>query len=422
MRRSAPKSPTSRTRKSPQAPVAAKDVGPKRTGVASGVQGMERMPANAITVRTLITENRLKAALAMAEVVLKRYPDDEEVALQRARLLFWTGAPKKAEHSAVAIYRKNDRSFGALRLVGDIRQERGDVRGAIRAYREAQLRGDPDVRLAIRLIDMYLTIGDSALALAQVRPGMKLPDDLELRLANARHPWRAEVWAGMTSFNGQLWRRTLASATYTWSSRLALFAGFSAEDRGVGRLGTQASIWLFFDTGDVQGDIRAAWAPSTGGYLPPIDVWAEAAVRINANVAVGLWARYANYEVSPLYTIGPYVPLSFGKLSVRPGYLVVVRGPTIAGDLGQVGHTFFVRNRWQQSARTAFFAWLYYGQEVVFNNRSVYGPDESGPSVVLGWDQWFSTRFGLRLIGTAYHQTDLGATMWDLNVALRVRL
>ena len=139
-------------------------------------------------------------------------------------------------------------------------------------------------------------------------------------------------------------------------------------------------------------------------------------------VAIGLWARYANYEVSPLYTLGPYVPVTLGRLTLKPGYLVVVRGPTVAGDLGQVGHTFFLRSRWQHTSKTALFAWLFYGQEVVFNNRTVYGPDESGPSLVLGWDQWFSTRLGLRVIGTAYHQTEIGATMWDMSLAVRVRL
>ncbi len=398
------------------------DVGPKARGEASGAAGLEGLPANAVTVRSLIVQKRLPEALRMADAVLRRYPNDMEVALQRARLLFWLGKPKRAEKAAVALYRRDNRNFGALRLVGDIRQQRGDKRGAIRAYREAQLRGDPDVALALRLISLYLAIGEPELALAQLRPGMDLPDEMAFQLGRARHPWLLQAWGGLTHFNGQTWRRVAADATYTWSSRLSLYGGLSLEDRGPDRLGVQASAWLFFTGDKVVGDVRLAWSPLTGGYLPPIDIWGEAAYRFHKRFSVGLWARYANYEVSPLYTIGPYVPIYLGKLTLKPGYLLVVRGPTVAGDLGQVGHTFFFRSRWEQSIRTAFFAWFYYGQEAVFNNRSVYGPDESGPSLVVGWDQWFGDRWGIRLMGTVYRQLEVGATMFDVLAALRLRL
>ena len=422
VRRAAPTANTGKAGTAPAAPAARSDVGPNATGVASGAAGVENLPANAITVRSLIVQKRLPDALRVAAAVLRRYPNDLEVAMQRARLLFWMDKPKAAETAAVALYKRDRRNFAALRLVGEIRQQRGDRRGAIRAYREAQLRGDPDVVLAIRLITLYLDIREPGLALAQVRPGMEMPDELAFRLTSGRYPWRLEAWGGLTSFNGQLWRRGMLNASYTWSPRLALLAGVSAEDRGVDRVGVQILSQLFFSTEKVSGDVRLAWSPLTGGYLPPIDAWVEGAYRLHKRFAIGVWARYASYQVAPLYSIGPYVPIYLGRLTLKPGYLFVVRGLTVAGDLGQTGHTVFLRARWQHNIRTAVFAWAFWGQEAVFNNRSVYGPDESGPSLVLGWDQWIGERLGFRLMGTAYRQLELDATMWDVIASVRFRL
>ncbi|MCO4760145.1 MAG: tetratricopeptide repeat protein [Myxococcales bacterium] len=422
VRRAAPKAETDRAGQTPRSAERGSGVGPSGKGRRSGAAGVAEWPANAITVRSLIVQKRLPEALRVAETVLKRHPNDLEVAMQRARLLFWLGKPKVAEKAAIAVYKRERRNFAALRLVGDIRQQRGDKRGAIRAYREAQLRGDPDVVLAIRLISLYLDIRESTLALAQVRPGMELPSELAFRLSKGRYPWRIEAWGGMTAFNGQQWRRGMFTTAYTWSPKLTLLGGATVEDRGSGRVGVQAVAQLFFSTDKVTGDARIAWSPQPGGFLPPVDAWAEAAYQFSNRFSVGLWGRYASYQVSSLYTIGPYVPINFGRLTVKPGYLLVVRGATVAGDLGQVGHTVFLRTRWDHNIRTAFFVWLYYGQEAVFNNRTVYGADESGPSAVVGWDQWLGQRFGFRLMGTAYRPMELNATMWDLIAAVRVRL
>lgn len=422
IKRAAPTAQTGKVGSSPKAPTSRSDVGPSETGAASNAKGVEDLPANAITVRSLIVQRRLPQALQVAEVVLRRYPNDLEVAMQRARLLFWLGKPKAAEKAAVTLYKRDRRNHAALRLVGEIRQRRGDRRGAIRAYREAQLRGDPDVVLAVRLISLYLDIRQPDLALAQVRPGMPLSDELAFRLANARYPWRVEAWAGMTLFNGQKWQRGMANAAYTWSPRLTLMGGVSVEDRGPDRLGVQLISQLFFSTENITGDVRLALAPMQGGYLPAADAWAEAAYRVHKRFAVGLWARYASYQVAPLYTIGPYIPIYLGRLTLKPGYLFVVRGLTVAGDLGQIGHTVFLRARWQHNNHTAVFAWTFWGQEAVFNNRTVYGADESGPSLVLGWDQWLGARVGFRLMGTAYRHLELGVTMWDVIASVRFRL
>ena len=214
----------------------------------------------------------------------------------------------------------------------------------------------------------------------------------------------------------------MVDAAYTWSPRLTLLGAAYAEDRGPTSRGLQLRSQLFFATDKITGDLRFAWAPQTGGFLPVVDVWAEAAYRLHKRFALGLWARYASYETAPLYSLGPYVPIYLGRLTLKPGYLFVARGLTVAGDLAQIGHTIFFRARWQHNIRTAVFAWFYWGQEAVFNNRSVYGADESGPSLVLGVDHWFTDRVGFKVMGTAYRPVQLEATMWDIIASVRFRL
>lgn len=405
--------------------------------VAVGVEGeLVGLALNAITVRNFILQRNFRMALKVAEAVLVRYPNDHEVHMQRARLLFWLGRVDEGEAAAVAVYKADRRNTDALRLVAQIRETRNDPGGAIRAWREAQLRGDGDIRIAVRLVALYLQIGRADLARGQVRPGMELPDELERQLTIAENPWLLQGLVGLSAYQGDLWTRGEATLGYTWSRQLTLNVGLYGEQRDrtvvpiaqIGGAGVTTTLTgyaayaqLFFEVARISGDVRAFFAPQTGTFLPPIDLWAEGAWHFR-RFAVGIWARYANFEISPLWSIGPYVPIFLGRLTLQPGYLFVGRGKGPEGQVGQIGHTVFLRSRWDFDSRDAAFAWLYWGQEVVFTNRTVSAPDESAVSLVVGWDHWFTHRFGIRAMGTVLQQLELGDRWWDVAVAARVRL
>ena len=407
--------------------------GPVAVGADGEIAGLA---LNAITVRNLILQQKFQLALKVAEAVLVRYPKDYEVHMQRARLLFWLGRVDEGEAAAVAVYKADRQNTDALRLVAQIRESRNDSGGAIRAWREAQLRGDGDIRIAIRLVALYLAIGRPDLARGQVRPGMELPDELDRHLTIAENPWLLQGLVGLSLYQGDIWRRAETTLAYTWSRQLTLNVGLYGEQRdrtvvpaaqaGGGGITTTSTGYaayaqLFFEVSKLSGDVRLFFAPDSGGFLPPIDLWAEGAWNFG-KFAVGIWARYANFEISPLWTIGPYVPIFLGRLTLQPGYLFVGRGQGPEGQLGQIGHTFFLRSRFDFDSRDAAFAWLYWGQEVVFTNRTVSAPDESAVSLVVGWDHWFTHRFGIRAMGTVLQQIELGNRWWDVALAARVRL
>ena len=373
-----------------------------------------------MTIRILIQKQRFKEALTVATGVLKRYPKDYEVAMQRARLLFWLGHKGKAERQAVAVYRADRFNAAALRLVGEIRAERGDVRGTVRAYREAQLRGDADVVLVYRLITLYMELRRPDLALAQLRPGMKLPDHLQRKLAEYQYPVSAQVLAGLTFYQDQMWERAQASLGYRWSPMFSAVGGLHAERRGVDRVAYQTFAQLFFDADAFSGDLRFAWAPEPSDFMPPLDIWLEGSLSLS-KFAIGLWARYANYQVAPLYSLGPYLTFYFGNWELRPGYLLVWRGLTRRGATGQIGHTVFLRSRWDYNPTAALLLWGYLGQEAVFGNRTLRIADESGVSVVVGWEKWLTARWGLRTLATWTRMFNLNNDLWDVVLAARAR-
>lgn len=390
---------------------------PKRKVIASGIADL---PANAVSIRILIQKQRLKEALKVADAVLVRYPKDYEVAMQRARLLFWLGKKAAAEKQAVAVYRADRFNADSLRLVGEIRAERGDVPGAVRAYREAQLRGDADVVLVYRLITLYMQLRRPDLALAQLRPGMKLPEHLQRKLAEYQYPVSLQLLGGMTFYQDQQWERLQASLAYRWSPMFAVVGGMHGERRGADRIGYQTFAQLFFDADAFSGDLRFAWAPEPSDFLPPLDIWLEGSVSLS-KFAIGLWARYANYPVAPLYSLGPYLTFYFGNWEVRPGYLLIWRGFTRRGATGQIGHTVFLRTRWDYNPTAAFLLWGYWGQEAVFGGRTLLLPDESGLSAVIGWEKWFTPRWGVRALGTWTSIFTLNDDLWDVVLAARAR-
>lgn len=409
--------PTDATPKKAEAQPSAGPSGRADVGAGGDLDGL---PLNAITIRSLIMQQQLRRALVVADAVLQRYPNDLEVQMQRARLLFWLGDAESAETAAVAVYNADKHNAEALRLVAQIRESRDDKAGAIRAYREAQLRGDGDVRIAIRLISLYLDIDQPDLARAQIRPGMVLPDELERRMLMNDKRWLLQGLAGLSFYRGDTWERLEGSVGYTWSPRLALVGALYGEQR-VNDRGWAMWSQLFFSASRLTGDVRLSISPDTGGFLPTMDAWGEASWNFG-RFAIGLWGRYANFEVSPLWTVGPYVPIFLGRLTVKPGYLLVGRGAGPEGQIGQIGHTFYLRSRFDFDIRRAVFAWFYWGQEVVFTNRTLSAPDESAVSLVVGYDHWFHHRYGIRLMGTALHQLDAGRQWFDIALMLRARL
>ena len=383
----------------------------------------EGLPANSVTVRSLVSRKRLLKALKVADMVLRREPRNGEVGMQRARLLYWLKRTDHAEKQATAVYRWNRYNTEALRLVGDIRLGRKDVHGAIRAYREAILRGDADYNLRLRLIDLYIGIDQPELANALLRPGMELPDELAWRLARALYRFQVEAYVAGTTFVTpsvtHFWQKAQLSASYVWSKNITWLAGVYGERRAVERVGSQLFGQMFFEYGRLSGDARLAFSPAPSDFLQSIDGWLEGAYNFG-NFALGGWACYASYPTSPQLSIGPYAQFILGRLSIKPGYLFVLRGDF---NDPQLDSTLFLRARYQMTVQTAAFAWLYLGQESVFaTQRRLLAPDESAVALVLGAERWFGMRWGVRGMFTVVQfVAGGGGTLAELLIAARAR-
>lgn len=383
----------------------------------------EGLPANAVTIRSLISRKKLRKALKVTDMVLKRRPRNTEVGMQRARILYWLKRTEQSERQATAVYRIDRYNTQALRLVGDIRLQRGDTRGAIRAYREAVLRGDAEYDLRLRLIDLYIGIDRADLAESLLRPGMLLPDELAWRLARALYKWEVLAFAAGTAFMApgvtHLWQRAQASMAYAWNKEVTLMLGVNGERRGVDRTGSQVIGQLFFNRGRLSGDMRLALSPLPSDFLPAVDGWAEAIYDFG-RFGLGGWIRYASYPIAQQISLGPYAQVVLGRVTIKPGYLLVIRGEL---DDPQFDSTLFLRTRYQHSVHTALFSWLYYGQESVFTaRRRLLAPDESALALVAGADHWFGMRWGLRGMVTAvqYLQGDQ-STLVEFLLAVRAR-
>ena len=381
------------------------------------------LPANSVTVRSLVARKKLLKALAVAEMVLRREPRNTEVGMQRARVLYWLKRMKEAEAQATAVYKMDRYNTDALRLVGDIRLQRGDKRGAIRAYREAILRGDPEYDLRLRLIDLYVVIDRPDLAQTLLRPGMDLPDELGWRLAKALYRWQAQAFIAGAAFMGpggtSYWQRAQLAASYTWNTHITMMGGVYGERRAANRAAGQVFGQLFFNYGRLSGDARLALSPIPSDFLPSIDGWLEGAYNFG-KFALGGWARYASFPVAPQLSLGPYAQLMLGRLSLKAGYLLVIRGDF---NDPQLDSTIFARARWQFTVQSAVFAWLYYGQESVFTQRRrLLAPDESAVALVLGADRWLNMRWGLRGMVTMVQYLEGSAPFFiELLIAARAR-
>ncbi len=370
--------------------------------------------ADLSAVQALVRGRHFDRALAMTEAILTDHPRDDEVRLQRARLLFWRGRNDEAVTEATAVWERNHFDTGAILLLAQVQLVRRDFDQAVRWYREAQLRGEADPMIVQRLVWLYLQLGDPAAARRQIRPGVTIPEELDAMLAKAERPWLVEGLYGITLWGTQIWHRGQASAVYQFNPSLALLGGLVAEDR---TLSTAYGLLseLYFQRAPFGGTVHLGVHPVTGDFLPVFDAWLDVRAFITDHFLLGAWLRYAQYTQGVI-SVGPQATIIAGRLSLTPGLLFVFQ------TTGQMGYTAFAKARWQHSVRQAWFMWAYLGQDGAFSARALTSLDESLFSLVVGTDQWFSNRWGIRVLATMIQPLSTGVTAWDLVVSLRGRL
>ncbi|MSQ82261.1 MAG: hypothetical protein EXR77_04990 [Myxococcales bacterium] len=376
----------------------------------------------ATSVRELIQKGHLDEALLLIEQQLELNASDDELRVQRARLLYWKGRWPQALEQAEMVLQRHPADIEVLELVGQIRLAMGDLSKALECFMGMQAVGDNRPQVHQRVIDLLLRMEDLlGLEVALARGG-QLSDEQEHQLAKIKHPWSVDAVAGLTLYNSNQWPRIEVSGGRRISSQWTLVGGGLVEQRtqgGVGKVAWSPKLELYANSGRFASMVHLSGSPSRA-FLPQVDARADLSVAVLPIFGLGLWlrfARYASIDAAPLssLTIGPHVPIHVGRLTVTPGYIGVVLMP------GDIANSLMLRLRFQVTASQAWFAWFYAGDDPNFIDRQSAKPAR-GLTALVGLEHWFSGRVGLRASVTRIEPFGNFHPFTEFSLGLRSRL
>ncbi len=374
-------------------------VKPRPASPEPGTTSVEVTPAGP-SVRELVRAGRLDDALRLVDQQLAVNPGDDELRVQRARLLYWKGLWNTALQEAETVLQRHPADIEVLELVGQIRLALGDVGKALECYMGMQAVGDNRPEIHQRVIDLLLVLEDLPGLEAALLRGGRLTDEQEQSRARIAYPWSVDGGLGATLYNGNLWPRLDVGAGRRVHKQATLVGGLLVEQRTQGatsRVAWSPRAEVYATSGRFAAMVHASGSPSRA-FLPLVDARADVSVALNDAVGMGLWLRYAVYapldatSVSSL-TIAPNLPIQIGRLNVTPGYIAVLLWP---GDIAQ---SLMVKLRFQATARAGWFTWFYAGDDPNFIDRQSAKPAR-GLTALLGVEHWFNGRIGLRAAAT----------------------
>ncbi len=349
------------------------------------------------TIRKLIEDQRFDEALQQLETRLSANPLDDEALLQHARILYWKGQWPRAEREVQDVLGRHPVDRDALELQAQLRMARGDLGGAVTLLRKIQDLGDDRPEVQQRIVDLLVEIEDTQAVREALTRGGALTQEQQQRLARIDHPILADAGLGSTWHGAQWWPRVEGALGYRLGAPLTLAGGVIAEQRNFHHLPTDAwsaKLEGYMTLGKTTAMLHVSGSPS-GAFLPAIDLRSDGSYAFTPSFGAGLWLRLAHYApkgedpATPI-TVGPYLTFTRGPWQIAPGWLFLARNP------GGWNHTAFIKFRYQLTARTTWFVWMYGGQDPSYIDRLNALPS-AGMTGVVGVDQWFNGQFGMRL-------------------------
>ena len=365
--------------------------------------------------QSLVRAGKLREALVAVEQVLRVQPGDAEARLLRARLLFWLGHGSAARTEAEALLRLHPDDTDILELIAQLRLVAGDREGAIAGYERMEMLGVVRSDLHQRLIDLYVEVGRLADARAALRLGGQLNGDQALAIDRALHPWQFELGGTIVNAGLRTWPRAGGAVSRRLADgRLVLLGGGEIEARPEATdVGWRAE--LYAGLGRLAAMVHASGSP-THSFLPTLDLRLDGSFQIRPAIAVGAYLRFARYDTLDVAGFSPTVSLTVRNWTFSPGYMLVQQLPGVAT------HTGYLKARWDRTARTAWLAWLYYGQDSAFVERFGSAPG-GGVTVLVGVDHWFTGRLGVRASVSRVQPLQGAADAWnEIGLMLRGKL
>lgn len=374
------------------------------------------------TVRDLIAAGKLDQALAKLTAQLAAEPDNDEIRLQHARMLYWKGEYRRALEEATQVLMRHPADAECMELVSSLRLALGDVRGALAMLQAMQDVGDMRPAIQQRIVDLLMVLEDLHGVTIALRGGGKLTDEQQLQFAAAQHPWLWGAGTALTLYRDQKWPRFEGMAGHRFGKHLTLTGSAHLERRDPGGLGQWAwsgMLGAYLNTGALDIAAFVGGSPSEA-FLPGVDVRLDGSYALSNKLGLGLWARWARYapqgapQSSPL-TLAPNVVLTSGRWTFNPGWLLLYL------DASGWAHTASLKIRFDNDPRTAWLLWLYAGQDPNFVDRLTAQPT-SGVTALVGVDRWVTNQLALRLSASRIQPLGDYPSFSEFALSLRGRL
>lgn len=373
------------------------------------------------SVRELIAAGKHDAALERLDREQRAAPGDDEVRLQRARLMYWKGLHRQAMAEAEAVLARHPADTECMELIAALRTAQGDLRGAVAMYRTIRELGDVRPEIQQKIIDLLMVLEDLDGVAEALRQGGRLSDEQQLRYASVKKPWLWGASSSLTLYRDQRWPRLEALGGYRFGRRLTLTGSAQFERREPG--GREQWAWsgllgAYVNAGrlDLAGFVGGS--PSQA-FLPSLDARLDASYALTPHLGLGLWLRWARYtpdgapHASPL-TVAPNLPLTFGRWTVAPGWMFLLLETGWA-------HTASLKLRFDADPRTAVLLWAYLGQDPNFIDRLTAQP-AAGATALIGVDRWLTSQLGVRLSASRIQPIGDFPSFSEFSLSLRGRL
>lgn len=374
-----------------------------------------------VSVRDLIAAGKLDEAMVRLDQQQAAQPGDDEVRLQRARLMYWKGRHREALAEAEQVLARHPADTECMELIAALRTAQGDLRGAVAMYRSMRDVGDLRPEIQQKIVDLLMVLEDLDAVAEALRQGGKLSDEQALRWAAARRPWLWGAATSLTLYRDQRWPRVEVLGGHRFGKQLTLTASAQAERRvpgGVEQWAYGGLLGAYIHAGRLDLAAFAGGSPSQA-FLPSLDTRLDAAYALTQHLGLGLWVRWARYtpagapHASPL-TIAPNLPLSFGRWSIAPGWMFLLL------DSGWA-HTASLKLRFDADPRTAVLLWTYLGQDPNFIDRLTAQP-AAGVTALIGVDRWLTSQLGVRLSASRIQPIGDFPSFTEFSLSLRGRL
>jgi hypothetical protein len=373
-----------------------------------------------VSVRELIAAGKHDEALARLDQDQAAAPGDDEVRLQRARLLYWKGRHRQALAEAELVLARHPADTECMELIGALRTAQGDLRGAVAMYRSMRDVGDLRPEVQQKIVDLLMVLEDLDAVTEALRQGGKLSDEQQLRWSAAKKPWLWGAATSLTLYRDQQWPRVEALGGHRFGKQLTLTGSAQLERRtpgGVDQWAWSGLLGAYLNAGRLDIAAFVGGSPSQA-FLPSLDARLDAAFALTQRLGLGLWVRWARYtpsgapHASPL-TIAPNLPMSFGRWSVAPGWMFLLL------DSGWA-HTASLKLRFDADPRTAVLIWAYLGQDPNFIDRLTSQP-AAGVTALLGVDRWVTSQLGVRLSASRIQPIGDFPSFTEFSLSLRGR-